>query len=322
MNCALSFLLVVLAFSFHAVAQASKGPAQPSATVKKHAQTRTLSVAEVHDLARRVSVEISERTQVPPGYRHLGSGVWLAEGLVATCWHVVNGVKGPIKVSLGTGGVVTVGGVVFHGVFSDYASTVVASDPASDIAILRTDENPFKATGGLIRTPTGTVKPKLGVARVNENIPPAGTLTVLSGYPLQGSDLVSQTGNVAGTGDPEANGVPEGGVKSIRILVSLVSNPGNSGGPVFDDHGDLIGLLEGNLPSLVKDETPTYAVYLRPRKDADGNILVDAHGKPILMDADGTLRVDVVNMSQNSGISVVVPARLITSLLKQAQEKK
>jgi S1-C subfamily serine protease len=199
--------------------------------------------------------------------------------------------------------------------FSDYASTVVANDPASDIAILKTDENPFKSPKVLIDSPTQKimVKDLLGVARIDKNIPPAGTLTVLSGYPLQGSDLVSQTGNVAGTGDPKMNGIPEGGVKSVRILVSVVSNGGNSGGPVFNDHSELIGLLEGNLPSAVKDETPSQAVYLRPKKDAEGQILKDA---------DGKIQFEIAPMWQNSGISVVIPARLLTPLLKEAQEKK
>lgn len=202
MNRALTILCVVLTFSFQAMGQAGRVPAQPhSAPTTKQAQTKTLSVAELHEIARTVSVLLAERTEeAPGGTKHIGSGVWLAEGIVATCWHVVNGVKGPIKVSLGAGGVVTYGGSTLEGIFMDYAATVVASDPAADIAILKTEQNPFKATGALIRTPTQAVKPKLSVARVNEDIPVAGTLTVLSGYPLSGLDLVSQTGNVGRDG--------------------------------------------------------------------------------------------------------------------------
>jgi hypothetical protein len=82
---------------------------------------------------------------------------------------------------------------------------------------------------------------------------------------------------------------------------------------VFNDHSELIGLLEGNLPSAVKDETPSQAVYLRPKKDAEGQILKDA---------DGKIQFEIAPMWQNSGISVVIPARLLTPLLKEAQEKK
>jgi S1-C subfamily serine protease len=120
---------------------------------------------------------------------------------------------------------------------------------------------------------------------------------------------VSQTGNVAGTGIPEVGS----GTKGVRILVSVVSNPGNSGGPVLNDHGELIGLLEGNLTSPMKDGTPTQALYFRPKKDAGGNVV---------RDANGNLQIEAAPMFQNSGISMVIPARLITPLLKQAQEKK
>jgi hypothetical protein len=101
------------------------------------AQAKPLSVAEIHDVARRVSVLIAERNeQTPDGTRHVGSGVWLAEGYVATCWHVIKDLKGPIKISLGAGDVVTEGNDVFEGIYMDYAATVVTSDPAADITIL------------------------------------------------------------------------------------------------------------------------------------------------------------------------------------------
>jgi S1-C subfamily serine protease len=150
---------------------------------------------------------------------------------------------------------------------------------------------------------------------MNESAPAAGTPTVLSGYPLAGLDLVSQTGNVAGTGIVPATLLSAGGSaeKSLRILVSVVSNPGNSGGPVLNDRGELIGILEGNWQSPVKDETGAQAVYLRPKKDALGNVLKGANGNP---------QVEMAGMLQNSGISFVVPARLIVPLLKQAQAGK
>jgi S1-C subfamily serine protease len=316
-----AFLLALLA-ALHAAGQLANLNVllkQPGFAQQQHQQEQTkgtLSVAEVHDVARRVSVLIAERNeQVPGGTRHVGSGVWLAEGYVATCWHVVKDLRGPIKISLGAGGVLTYGGNVIEGIFVDYAATVVASDPDADIAILKTAENPFKSQGALIATPTQRIRPKLSVARMNEDTPVAGTPTVLSGYPLAGLDLVSQTGNVAGTGVVPTNLLTGGGsaTKSVRVLVSVVSNPGNSGGPVLNDHGELIGILEGNWQSPVKDEAGTQAVYFRPKKDAAGNVLKDANGNP---------QIEMAGMLQNSGISLVVPTRLIIPLLKQAEAKK
>lgn len=273
--------------------------------------TKTLSVAEIHDVARRVSVLIVERKE-QGGTRNVGSGVWLAEGFVATCWHVVKDLKGPIKISIGTGDVVVVGGSVIEGAFMDYATTVVASDPNADIAILKTADNPFKSQAVLINTPNQQIKPKMSVARVNENTPVAGTPTVLSGYPLAGLDLVSQTGNVAGTGVVPPNLITGSGnfPKSVRILVSVVSNPGNSGGPVLNDHGELIGIQEGNWRSPMTDEAGRPVVYFRPKMDANGNVQKDANGNP---------QIEAAEMYQNSGISLVVPTHLITPLLKQAQ---
>jgi S1-C subfamily serine protease len=308
----LAILGLVLALSFDAMSQTAKGQApHKSGTTKKDSQAKSLSGTELHNEARRVSVLIAERTFGEPGSgtRHLGSGVWLAEGIVATCWHVVSAAKkDQIKISLGAGDDVTDGSNTFEGVFRDYSAIVVASDPEADVAILKTEDNPFKDTGVLIRTPTMVIKPKLSVARVNENVPPAGTLTVLSGYPMSGLDLISQTGNVAGIGIPNVH-TPKG----VRILVSVVSNPGNSGGPVLNERGELIGLQEGNLSSPVKDESPTQAIYFRPKKDATGKLVTDAQGNP---------QAEMALMFQNSGISMVIPYRLIAPLLKQAQEKK
>jgi S1-C subfamily serine protease len=183
MNRPLMRLFLVSAFSLQVMAQTGQSPAKEHSTTKKLAPTKTLSLPDLHDVARRVSVLLSERTpEADGGTRNIGSGVWLAEGILATCWHVVKDAKGTIKISLGTGGVVTYGTSTFEGIFMDYDATVVASDPDADIAILKTERNPFKATGAIIETPTQRIKPQLSVATVNEDIPVAGTPTVLAGY--------------------------------------------------------------------------------------------------------------------------------------------
>ena len=65
---ALAILGAVLASSLEAVAQAGKTLAQsPSATAKKRQRTQILSVAQLHEVARTVSVEVSERIQEAPG---------------------------------------------------------------------------------------------------------------------------------------------------------------------------------------------------------------------------------------------------------------
>lgn len=178
MNKLLAIFLLLSASALPVIAQTGKGPPQShSTTSKKHAESKTLSIAALHEASRRVSVLLTE-TEVPGGERHIGSGVWLGEGIVATCWHVIKGAKGPIKVSIGIGNVLTYANSTFEGVFNDFDTTVLASDPDADIVILKTNPNPFKGITPLMKTPTQEIKPKIGVASVNEDIPAAGTLTV------------------------------------------------------------------------------------------------------------------------------------------------
>lgn len=101
-------------------------------------------------------------------------------------------------------------------------------------------------------------------------------------------------------------------IKGVRILLSLVSNPGNSGGPVFDSDGKLLGLLSANFPSPVKDEAQRHAEYIRPKRDANGNAVLGA---------DGQQQFEAAKMYQNSGISLVVPAQFVQNALDRAEGK-
>jgi S1-C subfamily serine protease len=40
-----------------------------------------------------------------------------------------------------------------------------------------------------------------------------------------------------------------------KILLSAVANHGNSGGPVFNSRGSVIGLLEGEIPGQERERT-------------------------------------------------------------------
>jgi S1-C subfamily serine protease len=90
-------------------------------------------------------------------------------------------------------------------------------------------------------------------------------------------------------------------------MLSLVSNPGNSGGPVFDSNGKVIGLLEGNLLSPIRNpQTGLPLVCFSPKLTPDGTPMLDSNQNPLPEKPEWC--------EQNSGISFAVPARFIEKL--------
>ena len=136
-----------------------------------------------------------------------GSGVVISsDGYILTCAHVVSGASN-ITVTIGD---------------TDYPATVVGEDDTSDVAVLKID-----ATG---LTP---------VSFGDSDALSVGDLAVVIGNPL---------GTLAGTA---TDGIVSGlereitldGKSMTLIQVSASVNPGNSGGGVFDQYGNLIGLV-------------------------------------------------------------------------------
>jgi len=243
----------------------------------------------------------------------LGSGVWVnSQGYVATCWHVVKDAQdGKITVNVAASrpeGMYTVRPETWvTSVFFTYPATVIAHDSDADVAILKTEASPFtEAKPFELKTKNGSIKTVVTEAKLEQKFPDPGTSTMLAGFPLGRPDLLIQPGTVAGIGIVNEATPPN---KHIRILVSLVSNPANSGGPVLDNTGDLVGLLEGNLASPIRDKNNVQVEAFRPMRDSNGAATFDKDGKP---------RVETVMLSQNSGISIVVPSSLILPVLNEA----
>lgn len=142
------------------------------------------------------------------GYLQEGSGFVVGPGLVATNAHVVAG-EPSSQVQVGTG---------------TYAATPVFYDPDYDLALLRTS------------APLGPAL-DLDPADVER-----GTLGALLGYPKDGSLSVEPAG-VASSLTAEGRDIYNQG-EVVRKVYQIDANvePGNSGGPVVDAGGQVIGV--------------------------------------------------------------------------------
>lgn len=157
-----------------------------------------------------------------------GTGFGIASnGIIVTNYHVIDGAK-TIKV---------------RGVNSDfnkiYKAKVLVSDKNNDLALIQIDDYGFTSLGTIPYTI------KTGLAGVGENI-------FVLGYPLRAT---------MGDGIKLTNGIVssrtgfQGDITSYQISAPV--QPGNSGGPLFDSQGNLIGIINAKH---VGAENASYAV--------------------------------------------------------------
>lgn len=312
-----------------------------------NAPERQMTRNELHDFARLVSVQIRIKSPGEVVPRAAGSGVWISNRYIVTCEHVIRGAS-PKSISIA---VPQQGGFYspqsqssMTGYLRGYSAEVVFTDAVADVAILQlvdmggalSDGYPFK------------------FAKMADTLPEIGTETVLSGFPLGGSDLITQFGNVGGLssiesvteddswgerlrndtrGFPrfkdqtEAQRLTSDTIRLVRVLVSVVSNPGNSGGPVLDEKGLLVGLLEGNqnVPARKSDGSPQ--TVMTPVEV--GGLIVGVDGRTesetdFLSQRDSTFQPRLLPQMvfENTGISYVVPAPAIAKLLRRCELAK
>lgn len=145
--------------------------------------------------------------------RGAGSGfVWDADGHVVTNYHVVQGARGNQL------------GVQLMGRRKPYPARVVGTDPQNDIAVLRIDAYP----GDITPLPLGSSH---GL-QVGQN-------AIAIGNPF-GLDYTLTTGVISGIGR-EITGVAGNQIPNV-IQTDAAMNPGNSGGPLIDSAGRVIGV--------------------------------------------------------------------------------
>lgn len=150
-----------------------------------------------------------------------------SNGLIATNHHVVDGAK-TIKV---------------RGINNDfnrtYSAKLVISDKNNDLAIIKIDDYSFSSLGTIPYT-------------INSNASNVGENIFVLGYPLRATmgDEVKLTNGIISS----KTGF-QGDVTSYQISAPV--QPGNSGGPLFNNKGQLIGIINAKH---IGAENASYAV--------------------------------------------------------------
>lgn len=207
--------------------------------------------------ARRIIHE--SRTSDPPSFDIIeneieqwsGTGWALGNSYLVTNYHVANGAN-----------TITVKGV--NGDHNTgYTAEIIATDKVNDLAILRINDSRFKGFGNL---PYG-VTPR--IADVGEDV-------FVLGYPLTqalGNEIKLTNGIISSrTGY-------QGDVACYQMSAPV--QPGNSGGPMFDKKGNLIGIVVAGVPGA---ENVGYAI-----KTSYLKILIESTNLNIKFPANNTI---------------------------------
>lgn len=184
-------------------------------TVGVDAASSELSVAQIVDgLADSVvSIETTVSFRRGPFEGEAsgaGTGVVLDDGYIVTNAHVVDGAS-EVEVTVpGTGATI--------------AATIVGTDPANDIAVLHVDD-----TSGLVPASLGSSDR----AAVGDSVVAIGNALALEGGLTVTQGIVSALHRSVET---------EEGTLDSLIQTDAAISSGNSGGPLVNDHGEVIGI--------------------------------------------------------------------------------
>jgi len=205
---AMGCLVLAMAGCAGGAAPPGTTPASPTTSAASPSPSQTPSWNEVFDAAGPAVLRISAVTCDGEGWT--GTGFSVADGLVVTAAHVARDARTlSVQTSEGT----------------TVAARPVGMFPDTDVAVLRLEE-PLEAEA-------------LSLA---EAVPDRGSELAVLGYPLGTFKLRIVDGIVVGL--PEPVDYPDQHVERA-FITNAATNPGNSGGPVVDHFGRVIGLLSG-----------------------------------------------------------------------------
>ena len=158
-----------------------------------------------------------------------GSGFAIADGIIATNYHVINGAKR-----------ITIKGVDGE-IETAYNGYVLASDKEHDIAIIKIVDKNFKGFGKIPYC-------------VGKSIADVGEDVFALGYPLtttMGNEIKLTNGIISSTSGFQGD--------ASMYQISVPIQPGNSGGPLFDDDGIVVGIVTAKHAEA---ENANYAVKI------------------------------------------------------------
>ena len=201
-----------------------------------------LSISELVD-AGELSNEYLPKSETIGEWTSSGSGFFLSEdGYIATNYHVVENANA-IEVS-----------IVRNGEWEHYPAKVILSDKQNDLSIIKIDDNNFMRLAPI-------------PYNFQTGIKDTGSEVFTLGYPIadiMGDEVKFTDGKIS-----SKTGI-QGDVTVYQISVPI--QPGNSGGPLFDTLGNLVGITSSGLNrDYFKSENVNYAIkssYLKALVDA------------------------------------------------------
>lgn len=170
--------------------------------------------------------EISGDSNTNQGTEWTGTGFALKNGYIVTNHHVVDGATS-----------IVVQGV--NGSSIEYKAEVVSIDKNNDLALIRIDDYRFDGFGAIPYS-------------VKESMCEVGEDVFVLGYPLtsyMGEEIKLTNGIIS------SKSGYQGDVTTYQISAPV--QPGNSGGPMFDKNGNIVGVVNAGIPGA---ENVGYAI--------------------------------------------------------------